>query len=127
MSERALEYTLEAYPDADITVLTVVGEPSLMWGEAVGFALADDLEDEAQELAQPVFDHARTPADTNGLADLETIVELGHPVRTIINRADDYETVVIGTYGGTVSERLFVGDVAETVVRRSPVPVVVVR
>lgn len=128
MSEYALEYALEAYPDADVTVLTVVGEPSSMWGGAVGLALADDLEDEAQELAQPVFDRARElVSDADGDTDLETVVELGHPVRAIINRADDYDTVVVGSHGGSLSDYLYVGNVATKVVHQSPVPVVVAR
>jgi nucleotide-binding universal stress UspA family protein len=60
-------------------------------------------------------------------AELDTEVALGHPVRAILNRADDYDTVVVGSHGGTVAERLFVGNVAEKVFRRSPVPVTVVR
>lgn len=128
MSERALEYALEAYPDADITVLRVVGEPSPMWGEATGLSLADDLDEMAAEHAQPTFDRASEIAERAGDdAELETDVQLGTPVRAIINCADDYDTVVIGTHGGSVAERLFVGNVAEKVVRRSPVPVVIVR
>ncbi|GAB3677909.1 universal stress protein [Halopiger thermotolerans] len=128
MSERALEYALEVYPDAEITVLHVVGEPSPMWAQATGLALADDFEEAAEEHAEQVFDRARElVAAADGDPDLETTIELGHPARAIINRADDYETVVIGTHGGSVADRVFVGNVAETVVRRSPVPVVVVR
>lgn len=128
MSEHALEYALEAHPNAEITVLHVVGEPSSMWGEATGLALADDLEEATEEHAQSTFDRAReivAASDTS--TELETDVELGHPIRAIINRADDYDTVVIGSHGGTVAERLFVGNVAEKVVRQSPVPVTVVR
>lgn len=128
MSEHALEYALEAYPDAEITVLCVVGEPSSMWGSATDIALAGDLEETAREYAQSTFDRARElAANADGDRELETVFELGHPVRAIINRADDYETVVIGSHGGTLAERLFVGNVAEKVVRRSPVPVAVVR
>ena len=34
---------LEQYPEADVTVLHVVGVPSMMMGEATGLALDDDL------------------------------------------------------------------------------------
>lgn len=128
MSEHALEYALESFPDAEITVLTVVGEPSPMWGAASGLALADDLEEAAQEHAQPIFGRARElVADADGDADLETVVELGHPVRAIINHADDYDTVVVGSHGGSISDYLYVGNVAKKVVHQSPVPVIVVR
>jgi len=42
MAQRALEYALENHPDAEITVLNVVGEPSPMFGAAMGLALEDD-------------------------------------------------------------------------------------
>jgi len=42
MAQRALRYALENHSDADITVLHVVGGPSLMGGEATGLALDDD-------------------------------------------------------------------------------------
>jgi nucleotide-binding universal stress UspA family protein len=128
MSERALEYALEAHPNAEVTVLHVVGEPSPMWGKATGIALADDIEEAAEEHARPVIDRARElAADADSDVELDTEVALGHPVRAILSRAEDYDTVVIGSHGGTVAERLFVGNVAEKVFRRSPVPVTVVR
>ncbi|TYL39625.1 universal stress protein [Natronococcus pandeyae] len=128
MSEHALEYALEAFPDGEITVLTVVGEPSSMWGAATGLALADDLEEAAQEQTQPIFDRAREiVAEADGDTELETVYALGHPVRAIINRAGDYDTVVVGSHGGSLADNLYVGNVAKKVVHQSPVPVVVVR
>ncbi|WP_459192676.1 universal stress protein [Halosimplex sp. J119] len=128
MSERALEHAVDIYPAAELTVLHVVGEPSPMWGEATGVALADDVEAAAEERAKPILDRAREIADAaDHDVDLQTEVALGHPLRAIINRADEYDAVVIGSHGGTVAERLFVGNVAEKVFRRSPVPVTVVR
>lgn len=128
MSEHALEYALEVFPEANVTVLTVVGEPSPMWGAATGLALADDLEDTAQEHARPVFDRARElVADADGDVELETVYDFGHPVRAILNHADDYETVVVGSHGGTIADSLYVGNVAKNVVNQSQVPVIVVR
>lgn len=126
MAQRALEYALEVHPDAEITVLHVVGEPSMMWGEATGLALENDLEAAAEEHARAVFDTAREIAAEHD-AEIDTDVQLGHPVRAILNRVDDYDTLVIGSHGGTVAEHLFVGNVAEKLFRRSPVPVTVVR
>jgi nucleotide-binding universal stress UspA family protein len=126
MGELALEYALEAFPEADITVLHVVGEPSPMMGEAAGLALSDDIDEAAQTLANEVFDRAHAVAAEND-ADIATAVEIGQPVRAILNRAAEFDTVVIGSHGGSLADRLFVGNVAEKVVRRSPVPVTVVR
>jgi len=126
MAEHALEYALEVFPDAEITVLTVVGEPSPFWAEATALALADDLEAAAEARAAPVTERAREIADESD-ADLSTAIELGHPARAILNRAGDFDTVVVGSHGGSVADHLLIGNVAETVFRRSPVPVVVVR
>ncbi|KDE60395.1 universal stress protein [Halostagnicola sp. A56] len=126
MATYALEYALEAYPDAEITALHVVGVPSAMWGEASGIALSDDIEEAAKDHAKVVLEDARETAATYD-AELATDIELGHPVRAILERADDFDTVIIGAHSGTLSERLFVGNVAEKIVRRSPVPVTVVR
>lgn len=126
MAERALEYALENHPNAEITVLHVVGEPSPMLGTAAGIALEDDLEAAAQERAETVFERAREIAaeyDT----EIDTEVKLGNPIKGILNSAEDADAVVIGTHGGSLVDRLFVGDVAQKVFRQSPVPVTVVR
>jgi len=39
MAERAFQYALEVHPDAEITVVHVVGEPSSMMGGAAGIAM----------------------------------------------------------------------------------------
>ena len=125
----ALEYALDTFPDADVTVLHVVGVPSSMMGEAMGLALSDDLEDAAAERAEPAFERAREIAGDRD-REITTIVGVGHPARRIVDRADDYDTVVIGAHGtdrGRMTRRFLVGNVAETVSKRAPVPVVIVR
>lgn len=126
MAQHALEYTLENHPDAEVTVLYVAGGPSAMMGAATGLALADDIEAAAEERAKEIFERARERAAEYD-AELTTDVQLGHPTRAILNQADDYDTVVIGAHGGSISDRLVVGNVAQKVFRRSPVPVTVVR
>jgi nucleotide-binding universal stress UspA family protein len=126
MAEHALEYALEAHPDAEITVLHIVGEPSPMMGKAMGLALEEDLEEAAEEHASEVLERAREVARTHE-REINTDVAWGNPAKAIINAAADFDTVVIGSHGGSLAERLFVGNVAQKVFRRSPVPVTVVR
>lgn len=126
MAQKALEYACENHPDAEITVLHVVGVPSPMWGEATGLALADDPKEAAEELAEAVFDRAREFAAEYDI-EVDTDVQLGNPARAILNRAEDFDAIVIGSHGGSVADRLFVGNIAEKVFRRSPVPVIVAR
>ncbi|RLM63947.1 universal stress protein [Halorubrum sp. Atlit-8R] len=126
LSERALRYALDGHPDAEITVLTVVGGASPMMGQAAGIALSDDGEDGVREAAAPVFERAREIAAEYD-ATVETAVEAGRPARQIIDRAEEFDVVVLGTHSGSLADRLFVGNVAKTVFQRSPVPVTVVR
>ncbi|RLM51623.1 MULTISPECIES: universal stress protein [unclassified Halorubrum] len=128
-AERALEYALENFPDADVTVVHVVGAPSMMMGEAASLALADDFEAAAAERAEGVFERARALATDRG-REVDTAVGVGHPARNIVDRAEGYDTVVIGAHGadrGRATRRFLVGNVAETVSKRAPVPVVLVR
>lgn len=126
MAQRALEYALENHPNAKVTVLHVVGEPSPMMGAAVGLALEDDIESAAEERAEVVFDGARELAAGYDV-ELDTETRLGDPTRAILNRAGDFDAVVIGSHSGSLADRLVVGNVAQRVFRRSPVPVTVVR
>jgi nucleotide-binding universal stress UspA family protein len=126
MAAEALRYALEVHADAAITVLTVVGAPSFMMGEATAIATATDPQEKAAEIAEPVVDRARELAAERDV-EIETVIGYGHPAREIVNRASEFETVVLGSHGGSTADRLIVGDVAETVFNGSPVPVTVVR
>lgn len=126
LAEQALRYALDVHSDAEITVLTVVGEPSAMFGQATAIALSNDPERSMEEFARPVLDRAREIAADYD-AEISTEVRTGHPARLILDRADEFDTVVVGSHGGTLADRVLVGNVAEKVFRRSPVPVTVVR
>ncbi len=126
---RALEYALDNHPDAEISVLHVVGVPSMMMGDAVALTLEDDIHEAAATRAEPVFDRAHETASEHE-REIETIVGIGHPARIIVDRAKDYDAVVLGSHGADrdrAVRRFLVGNVAETVTKRSPVPVTVVR
>lgn len=128
-AERALDYALENFPNADVTVLHVVGAPSMMMGDATSLALADDFEAAVEERAGSVFERARELAADRD-RELTTAVGVGHPAKNVIDRAEEYDTVVIGAHGadrGRATRRFLVGNVADTVSKRAPVPVVLVR
>ena len=126
LSERALRYALDGHPDAEITVLHVVGGASPMMGQAAGIALSEAGEDGIREAAEPVLERAREIAAEYDAA-IEAVVEAGRPARQIIDHAEEFDVVVLGTHSGSLADRLFVGNVAKTVFQRSPVPVTVVR
>lgn len=125
----ALEYALDNHPEASVTVLHVVGVPSMLMGEAVGLALEDDINEAANERCEPVFARAREIAAERD-RDVAFDVGIGHPARNIIQRAPKYDAIIMGSHGVHRSDstrRFLVGNVAETVVKRAPIPVVVVR
>ncbi|MFC5969937.1 universal stress protein [Halomarina salina] len=126
VAEQALRYALDVHSAADVTVLTVVGEPSAMFGEATAIALADDPGESMLEHARPVLERAQAIAAEYD-AEIATEVDTGHPARVILNRSGEFDTVVVGSHGGTLADRVFVGNVARKVVDQSPVPVTVVR
>jgi len=121
-AERVLRYALETHPGAAVTVLHVVGEPSAMMGRTAALALGDGPE----SAAEPVLERARRVAEEYD-ATVDTAVAWGQPAREITERAVGFDTVVVGSHAGSLRERLFVGDVAGRVVRRSSVTVTVVR
>lgn len=126
LSERALRYALDVHRDADITVLHVVGEPSGMMGSATGIALADDSEERVRELSEDVFERVNEIASEHGVA-VAVESEVGSPASRIVERAEEFDAVVIGTHSGSLADRLLVGNVAKSVFKHSPVPVTVVR
>lgn len=126
---QALEYALDNYPEGEVTVLHVVGVPSMMMGEALALALDDDLSEAAAKRSESVFDRAYEIADERD-RKIDTIVEIGHPSRKILAQAEGYDTLVVGAHGADwnrATRRFLVGNVAETVSKRAPVPVVIVR
>lgn len=126
MAQRALEYALENHPEAEITVLHVAGGPSLMGGAATALALEDDSEEAAEEHSKAVFENARERAAQYDV-EITTEVQIGQPAQTILNRADDFDAIVLGSHSGSLVDRLIVGNVAQKVVRHSPIPVIVAR
>ena len=126
VAERALRYALDVHGDAEIVVLHVTGEPSSMMGEATGMALSEDLEGELRDQAADVIDRAgEIAAEYDETVDVE--VAVGRPGKRIVEHAEDFDTVIVGTHDGSLVDRLLVGNVAQTVFRGSPVSVTVVR
>jgi nucleotide-binding universal stress UspA family protein len=127
-AECALEHAMEAFPEARLTLLTVI-DPASGFAGAGAPGTAEVWYESAREQAEARLAEARDRAATEGMA-AETRVETGRPARVIVDCAEEEEgvdQVVMGSHGREGVSRLLLGSVAETVVRRSPVPVTVVR
>ncbi|ADD04704.1 UspA domain protein [Natrialba magadii ATCC 43099] len=123
----ALEYALDAHPEADITVLYVIPIPELDFERIDGPDLTLPVSDQAREYAAGILEEA-TERATAADRTIDTEIATGRPERRIVERAGEgYDCIVIGAHGRPRASRVLLGSVAEPVVRRAPVPVTVVR
>lgn len=127
-SEAAMHYAIENDPDADLRVLHVVDMTAVTTTAGPAVVLENQVATAAEQRAKSVFDRARELADEAGhRGNLETVTEDGMPTDVVVAHAEDVDEVVMGSHGRDGAARILMGSVAETVVRRAPVPVTVVR
>lgn len=125
-SERALTFAVEEWPDARVTLLHVIDPVEAGYSAGRGIPSgAEEWYESAKARADELFGRARDDFDR----DFETRTEVGRPAKTIVDMAESgaFDHVVMGSHGRKGVSRILLGSVAESVVRRSPVPVTVVR
>lgn len=127
-AEAALEYAKNTHSDDEIVLLHVLDYVEAGHRAAPEAALAgywEEWYDEAAASGEELLAEASASVDT----DVETNVIAGSPARAIVDfvEQESIDAVVIGSHGREGLSRILLGSVAETVVRRSPVPVTVVR
>jgi nucleotide-binding universal stress UspA family protein len=117
---RAAAELARAY-GATLDVLHVV-EPPILPGPEAGLVLVADTQGAEEALRRVV-------ASIDAEVRIEIAVVEGMPVSTITREASarGCDLVVVGTHGRRGASRLFLGSVAERVVRTSGVPVLTIR
>ena len=127
MAKRALDHAVTIHPDAHCTVLHVVDyiEESYSARALIG---GEELQERAEKRAEKLFEKADAIADDHGV-EIDTESVVGDPAREIVDYAEEHDVdlIVIGSHGRSPMSRILLGSVAETVTRRAPVPVTVVR
>src|SRR6266487_1144791 len=128
-ADRALEYAiaLAQQLQARLTLLHVLDlTPVTMEEMTAGVAATylDDLETDAQHLLQASLERVQR-AGLQG----ESLLVQGTPTQTIVDTAGEQgvDLILMGTHGRTGLAHVFLGSVAEHVVRQAPCPVLVVR
>lgn len=123
----ALAHATAEHPDAALTLLYVINPVGAGASAQVGdVGYGEEWYETAERRAESLFEAARERVGDHPL-ETETIVD--RPARAIVSFADDndIDSIIMGSHGRDGVSRIILGSVAETVVRRSPVPVTVVR
>ncbi|WP_372910122.1 universal stress protein [Salinigranum sp.] len=122
-SEAAIRFVTEEWPDADVVLLRVIDPLESGYS---GSAFPSGAEEWYERKRAEVREHLADVAAEHGI-DAERVVVAGRPAASIVEVAEDVDHVVMGSHGRTGVSRVVLGSVAEAVVRRSPVPVTIVR
>ncbi len=126
-ARHALEYTLEAYPEADITAVHAIDFSNYRCGQSYLY-YAPELLDRLADVETTVFDPAHQLAADHGRT-ITTHLKTGPPTDTIIEYAmtQEFDQIVIGSHGRAGLNRLLLGSIAEAVARRAPMPVTIIQ
>lgn len=128
-SKEALEYALEHFEDTEITAINVIDPIEAGYtAQATVPGYSEEWFEQAKDAAEELFDEAQQIADEYD-KDIKTTTEVGRPSRAIVDYGEenDFDHIVMGSHGRSGVSRILLGSVAESVVRRSPVPVTIVR
>ncbi len=127
LARQALEFVLEEHAGDEIVLLHVldpidaiyVSEP-IVWDDR----LLENRREDAEQLLAELEEVA-----TRSNVAVRTEMARGDPAKGILEYAEeaDIDQIVIGSHGRSGVSRVLLGSVAESVTRRSPVPVTIVR
>ena len=123
----ALEYAIDRFPAGRFTILHAVSQPFASEDGPDGGVL-DALNDRLTARGESILDRAKRSVGADDVL-VETALERGEPARAIVEyaAAHGFDQIVMGSHGRSLPARIVLGSVAETVARRSPVAVTLVR
>ena len=130
-SEDAFEYALENISEPKILLLHVLDSVSAFgYGSDGAFDLEAYQQEERRrrKQAERMLEEYAERATERGVTT-ETSITVGKPARRILQAAEEHDIdhIVMGSRGRSGVGRVLLGSVAETVTRRSAVPVTIVR
>ena len=116
--------------DGSIDVLHV-WEPPLYFGPDLLVysprVAAESLADLARKRAEAMVTEALAALIARGRVPVKHRVEIGSAPEKILAASVDYDLIIMGTNGRTGLGHVFLGSVAEKIVRRSSCPVLTIR
>jgi nucleotide-binding universal stress UspA family protein len=128
-AEHAFELALQlGKVEAAQLLVCCVADPSPLYGTLEPTTLVEQTFEEIRRGAQHVVDGAVAKALAAGVAAQGCVLD-GDPAYEIVLHADKIaaDALVVGTHGRSGLRRLFMGSVAEGIVRAATIPVLIVR
>jgi len=130
-SRKALEYAFTVFPNVETTVLHAIDPMETHYGEGQLVHTPtqyEQIEAKAEQLVADAEDLAHE-YDVNVATAVFAGQKPNRPVNAILEYVEDNDIdhLIMGSHGRSGASRLLLGSVAETVARRSPAPVTVVR
>ncbi len=124
----ALEYTLTQLESDAVTALHVIEGISEYGTEGIEGTYLEEQLQKLSEEADELLDTAERLASEQG-TEIHTATEYGRARRTAIEygTANGFDQIIMGSHGRTGISRIVLGSVAETVARRSPIPVTLIK
>ena len=130
-AHQACEFVLSEFPGAEMILLHVVNPAEAGYSAQASIpSFSEEWYEQQREQAETLFAEIRDDVAEQGVdVEVSSDIEVGKPVSVIVEYAEDNDVdqIVMGSHGRSGVSRVLLGSVAETVVRRSPVPVTVVR
>ncbi|RQG95650.1 universal stress protein [Natrarchaeobius oligotrophus] len=126
-SRRAFTFAATEFDGQELVVFHVV-DPFDVDASTEEAAWDDDFIERRKTEAEQLLEEYEALGDEHGVS-IETGIAFGTPSRAILGAVDDYDVdqVAIGSRGRTGVGRVLLGSVAETVAKRAPVSVMIVR
>jgi len=115
-----------------LTLIHVVMDPSPLYGQVgapgVGGSTLREIVRAQKESRLESLRELRSQ-EVSAAVDGQIVVRVGYPphVITALAADHDHDLIVMGTHGRTGLKRVFLGSVAERVIREAPCPVLVTR
>ncbi|MFB6108881.1 MAG: universal stress protein [Haloplanus sp.] len=128
-AKKALDYAIETHGEGDITLLHVLSVPSRIHPlRKSGYEGIEQVVEDAKEDAEQLLGELQSRAAEQGV-DVTTDTAQGSVAKEIVAYAEegDFDLIVIGSHGRSGASRVLLGSVAESVARRSSLPVVIQR
>lgn len=130
-SSDAFEYAIDEYSDEEIVALHVIDPQQFYAATGIEGGVttsAAQMQENLEQQASSLLESKQEHADRAGVT-IETDHVTGSVANSIVAYAaeHDIDHIVMGSHGRSGTSRVLLGSVAETVTRRSPVSVTIVR